>query len=174
MTALRHRARHVHRTLAREVELGLTAMGWVNTPRNFKTKALTFLEYEPQEAAEEIKPNTVAITLGDESSDEPLELGASSGGLWRIEYPFFIDIYGIDAPIALAIASDAKEVVADLGRYVRDFRTDAAGVETAEIMRIERETVTIERPPVSIGVADFRKHWRVCKGIAAVTFQVDP
>lgn len=173
MTALRFRARHVHKTLAKTIEAGLDTLGWVHTPINFKTTKVTFLEYQPEDASAEIKKNTVAVTLGDEGSDEPLELGAAQGGLWAVQYPFFVDIYGVDAPIALSIASDVKDVVADLGMYVKNFNDSSAGVDSQDYLRIERESIVIERPPASVMATDeIHRHWRCVKGIVEVTFQL--
>lgn len=169
--SLRFRARHVHKTLADHLEAELASLGWVDPPVNFETLPITFLEYQPEDAGREIKPNTVAITLGDESGDEPQELGASSGGLWAVEYPVFVDIYGANASLAISIASDVKDVLGDLSLNVRDFVADPLGVETPDRLWVERETVAVERPPASLGSPDLRKYWRVVKAVVTVRFQ---
>lgn len=168
---LRFRTRHTAKTLADHLEAELASMGWVDPPINFETVPITFLEYQPEDAGREILPNTVAITLGDESADEPLELGASSGGLWSVEYPVFVDIYGANASIATSIAGDVKTVLGDLVLAVKDFVADPLGVDTPELLYVDRETVSVERPPASVGSPDLRRYWRVVKGIVTVRFQ---
>jgi hypothetical protein len=134
----------------------------------------TFLEYQPDEAGEEIKANTVSIILGDETADDEEELGAAQGGLYSVEFPVFVDIYGANAPIAVSIASDVKAILGDLSLFVRDFTGDAEGVLTDEHIVVDRGTVSVERPSASLGSADLRKYWRVTKATATVYFRDGP
>jgi hypothetical protein len=169
--ALRFRPRHVHKTLADHVEAQLASLGWVNAPVNFDTVPITFLEFQPDEAGKEIKANTVAITLGDEEPDQPMEMGASTGGLWEVVFPVFVDVYGANAAIATSIASDVKGILSDLALNLRDYTSVADGTETAEIIWVEREQVFVERPAASMGSPDIRRYWRVVKAPASVRFQ---
>lgn len=165
--SLRFRIRHVHKTIADYIEAEMATLGWVTNPINFNTTPMTFLEFQPDEAGKEIKPNTIAITLGDEGAAEDEEMG---DGLRELVYPVFIDCYGANQSIAASIASDIKTLLEDRYLYVRDFTTDPAGVETSEQIELDKDDVTVERPGAAIGATDFRRYWRVVKTSARVHY----
>jgi hypothetical protein len=172
--ALRFRSRHVHKALADHIEAELASLGWVNSPVNFGTTPIVFLEFQPDEAGVQIQPNTVSITLGDEPADSALELGSAQGGLWSTEYPVFVDVYGANHSIATSIASDVKTILGDLSLLVRDYTADGEGVAIEEHLIVERETVSVERPSASLGTVDLRRYWRAVKAMATVYYLDGP
>lgn len=168
--SLRFRIRHVHKTLADHLENALADLGWVNTPVNFGTTPITFLEFSPDEAGQAIAANTVAITLGDEPSAVDQELG---DGLREIAFPVYVDIYGANQSIAASIASDVKHLLEDCYLQVRDYTASAAGAETTERIELDKDDVTVEKPPVGQGTSDFRRFWRVVRTQARVQYIQD-
>lgn len=180
MSNLRFRVRHVHRTLADHLEAQLILLGWgnsaapagdpVNAAVNFGTTPVTFIEFQPDEAGKEVKANTVAITLGDEPSAEDEELG---DGLRVIKFPLFVDIYGADQSIAASIASDVKRLLEDLYLPVRDYTTVPGGAVSSEYLELDKDDVVIEKPQATLGLADFKRYWRVVKTMAQVHYVQD-
>lgn len=168
--SLRFRIRHVHKTLADHLETELTNLGWVAPPVNFGTAPMTFLEFQPDEAGQQVKPNTVAVTLGDEPSAEDLELG---DGLREISFPVYVDVYGANQSIAASIASDVKTLLEDCYLQVLDFTASAAGTPTQERIELDKDDVTVEKPPVGQGTSDFRRYWRVVRTTARVQYIQD-
>lgn len=163
---MRHRWRHVHKTLADHIEAQLTALGWVVPPINFAAEPVTFIEVTPEvDKGVDVKNNTVAITLGDEPADQDEEMG---DGLKSTDFPLFVDVYGENATIARAICSDVKSILNDLYLHVIDFTSTPT--QTDEYIEIDKSTVIHETPPASFGATDFRKHWRVVKAIATTYF----
>lgn len=170
MTELRFRQRHVRQTIADYIQAGLTDLGWVDAPVNFGATPLTFQEIDAEETVQgqQVAPNTVSTTLGDEPDDETYELG---GGLESVDLPVFIDIYAENHSLAVSIASDVKRLLKHKATPVVDY----TGTPTASATEyIEFESVIgPERPPASIGATEFKRHWRVVKAIAVVYFVPD-
>lgn len=166
-TGLRHRQRYVHSTLVDVVRQGLTEFGWVNAPTIFSALPVTVLDYQPDDRGEAIAANTVVVSMGDEFADEPEELGA---GLQSASTPVFVDIYGEQQAIAVAIAGDVKMLLKDRYLPVRDW--SQPGAPAIPGMQIEMEnTVGPERPQASIGAENFKRYWRVIKSTAVTYFQ---
>lgn len=157
---MRHRQRHVHATIVRHVRETLTSSGWVNDPVNFGSTAVTLLDYEPQQAGETPALNTVAVSIGDQGEDAAYELG---GGLTVCPYVVFVDVYGESEPIGIAISEDIKEALNYEIVALRDFTTDAAGVETSG--QIEFESVIVETIPTATTTLD-KRSWRSVKATA--------
>lgn len=168
--SLRFRIRHVHKTVADYLEAEMTALGWVNSPVNFNTVPMTFVEFQPDEAGKAIAANTVAITLGDEGAAEDEELG---DGLRELAYPLFVDVYGANQSIAASIASDIKTLLEDHYMPVLDFTANEVGVPTTERIELDKDDVTVERPGAAIGAVDFRRFWRVVKTTVRVHYIED-
>ena len=165
--SLRFRVRHVHKTIADYLEAELTVLGWVNAPVNFATTPMTFLEFQPEEAGKAIAANTVSITLGDEPAAVDLEMG---DGLREIAYPVFVDVYGANASIATSIASDVKTLLEDTYLQVKDFTASIPGVPSNEQIELDKDDVSVERPPAASGLNDFKRYWRVVKTTARVHY----
>jgi hypothetical protein len=110
VTYLRHAARHVHHTVADHIEAQLVTLGWTTVgqvpfnaaPISIKRSAGT---------APDIAAGQVRISLGNEVAPAEEELG---GPLASQEYPIFVDVFMDNETIALALASDIRDVL--LGR----------------------------------------------------------
>ena len=161
---MRHRQRHLHASIVRHLTAELTAAGWVNAPIAFGTQPVTILDYEPQEAGETPAPNTVAISIGHQGEDRPYELG---GGLSVCDYTLFVDVYGINEPIGIAIADDVKDALTDEIIALRDFTSSSDGVETPG--QIEFEMVVVEAIPSAATTLD-KRTWRSVKATAVCYF----
>jgi hypothetical protein len=175
MTALRFRARHVHRTVYNYVTGELAALGWPDSAAaaggavvNFGSTPLTFLEFTPDDNGAKVAANTLVISLGDEPPAESQELG---DGIRMIAYPVEIDIYGANQGIATSIASDIKTLFENRYMYVTDFTADPP-VASQEYLEFDHEDVSISRPAQQ-GASDFRRYWRVVSTIAQVYYLPD-
>lgn len=159
--------RHVHRTISAYIEEKLTGLGWGRAVAgpfqptvNFGATPLTYQEILPDENGQTVKPNTVAVTPGDEGEDELGELG---GGLWHVAIPFFFDVYGEDQSIAKSIASDIKSLITRGAVIALYDWTNGTPVQSNGGY-IEFEFVTgPERPQVAQVASDFRKYWQIVK-----------
>lgn len=161
---MRHRQRHLHATVVRHIRTALTSGGWVDAPVNFGTTPVTVIDYEPQQAGETPALNTVAVSIGDQGADEEYELG---GGISTCSYTLFVDIYGENEPIGVAIGDDIKDALTDTIIALRDFTTDAAGVDTEA--QIEFEMVIVETVPTATSTLD-KRSWRSVKATAVCFF----
>lgn len=165
---MRFRQRFVQKTIATHLEGQLVALGWVNAPINFGATAVAVIETDPEDLPAALKSNTVAISMGDEAEDTVEELG---GGFYSVETPVFFDIFGDSHAVAVAIASDIKEMYTRGKRLtVQDWTTGSA-VPTTEYIDFETVVGPI-RPQGTLGASDpFLKHWRVVKAMAVVYYQ---
>lgn len=162
---MRHRQRHLHKTVVEHVRQTLLDTAWLGPgPINWGEPAVTLLEYEPQEAGETPARNTVAISIGNQNEDENEELG---GGLHSCRYTLFIDIYPTRDPIGVAIADDIKFELVETIIPLLDFTTDPAGVPTPA--QIEFETVVVEAIPTTSSTLD-KRVWRAVKATAVCYF----
>lgn len=176
--ALRFRYRHVHATLYSYVKAGLVARNWgdssldpsdpVNASINFGSPPATYHDIQPDEAGVPITPNTVAITLGDEPGSVDWEMGA---GARLVEFPLFVDVYGVNQSIAQSLGSDIRDLLDDQYLWVQDF-TQQPPVATEEQIELLHEDISIGRPQASFGAADFKRYWRVVRANARVYYQV--
>lgn len=161
---MRHVSRHLHATLVNYVRDGLDDAGWISAPINFGAEAVEVVDYQPDERGEEIKRNTVAISLGDVPGIEDLELGA---GLRAIDYPVFIDVYMAEQPYATAICDDLRDL---LQEKVMDLVDQGTGLPAAD-HRIEIVMlVGPERPDASIALENFKRYWRIMRVEARLEF----
>lgn len=161
---MRHRQRHVHATIVQHVREILDAAGWISDPVNFGTTPVTLIDYEPQQAGVTPAFNTVAVSIGDQSQDNVMELG---GGLHECRYALFIDIYPIQESIGIAIADDLKAELTDQLIPLKDFTLDPLGVEVES--QIEFDAVIVEVVPSAATTLD-KRSWRVVKATAACFF----
>lgn len=167
---MRFRTRHIHKTICSYLETQMATLGWVNDPINFGASPLTFQEIQPDENGETVTPNLLAITLGDVDQDTLEQLG---GGVWNMPIPVFFDVYGDNGSVAVSIADDVRDLVSR-GQIISvyDWTDPSNPVKQDDYIEFER-VVGPERPQASIGSTDFRKHWRVVKGIARVYYAAD-
>jgi len=167
VTYLRHAPRHIQETIADDLETAMTALGWLGpTGVPFGTKPLEFQRKRMDESEmRAITGNTAVISWGDEPDWREEELG---GGLVSVNHVFFVDVVGTNDPIALAIASDVKDVMSGANTWsrfhqVRDYTQTPPAVVTgwqAEVMDVQRERPT----------ADWRRYWQTVKGTVTVYY----
>jgi hypothetical protein len=171
-STLRFRYRFVHETMALYVRTGLIALGWgdievdPDATVNFGTTPLTYVVMQPENEQAPIADNTVIVTLGDEPNAVDEELG---DGLRSIEFPTFIDIYGVNQSISQAIASDVKDLLEDKYTPVLDFAEDPPAL-TSELIELNKDDLLIVHPQSALAATDVRKQWRVVKTFARVHY----
>lgn len=168
MSAPRFRSRHLHATFYNHFVTEMTALGWVNTPVNFGTQALTVIDYQPEDRTETIRHNTVAVSLGNYGSDEDEELGATGGGLRSALYNVFIDIYMSEQALAVAVADDVRDIYTDLTMPLINQIT--ASPETGTLIEVD-QVLGPERPAGTAGSDTFRKNWRIMRVDARLFYQ---
>lgn len=161
---MRHRQRHVHKTILEHVRAELTEVGWFAEPAPFGGNRVLLLDYEPQRAGETPALNTVAVSIGEQGEDLAHELG---GGVTRCDYVVFIDVYPTSEPIGVAIGDDIKQALVDRVIALRDYTADAAGAVTDA--QIEFEHVIVEDIPTSTSTLD-KRSWRSVKATACCYF----
>jgi len=172
---LRFLYRHVHRTTAAYIEERMIARGWgkraASGPQptvNFGASPVTYQEIQPDENGTSVKPNTLAITPGDEGEDTLEELG---GGYWQVVIPFFFDVYGDDQSISKSIASDVKALLTrGLVLPLYDWTTGTPAVVESSYIEFEN-VIGPERPVVAqISTEGFRRFWNVVKAEAHIYY----
>ncbi len=162
--------RHLLATITAYATTQLTSLGWVTGTINFGAPALTIINEHPdQDVDVQVAPQTLAITLGDSASEELYQLG---GGLYCQPVPVFFDVYAQDASLAVALATDVRDLFKrEIGIDYQEWYT-GSGISLTGAWIIFQDTAGPQRPPRSEEAAagDFRKHWRVVKTIAQVEF----
>lgn len=166
---IRHKQRHIHRTLVDMVRGVLVDGGWVNPPVIFGATSVTIVDVQPEERGLDVAVNTVAITMGDEGPQDDEELGASSGGLVSVQIPVFIDIYGEQQAISTAIASDIKDAFTNRTITLLDWSQNPP--TPVDGVQIELTDVAgPERPQAAVGITGFKRHWRVVKAMTTTYY----
>jgi hypothetical protein len=116
MVFLRHASRHVHASVANYVKAGLTELNWDDpalTPLGAPAvRVQTTSPVAGERLAATVSPGLVAVSLGNEFSPDPQELG---GGLHMQEYPFFVDVFMGSEGECTALACDIRDMF--LGRF---------------------------------------------------------
>lgn len=160
---MRHRERHIHATIVKYLTQVLTDNGWVNAPVNFGSRPVTILAYQPMEAGETPAPNTVAISMGDQGPQDAYEMG----GLESVDYTLFVDVYGENIPVSMAIADDLKDALYDTWLPLFDFTHSSAGTPTDD--ELEFQTVLVEVVPTATTTVD-KRTWRAVKATVVCYF----
>lgn len=156
---MRHVTRHFHATVFNRVVDGLTTAGWVNAPVNFGAEPVDIVDYQPDERGEEIKRNTVAVSLGDVPEPADMELGcADPGGLRSITYAVFIDVYMREQPYTTAICDDIRDLFFDQGFPLVNQIT---GLDEPDHWITTEVAIGPERPDASIALENFKRYWRI-------------
>lgn len=160
MPAIRFRSRHLHATLVKYVRIHLDTQGWITAPVNFDTQPCTVIDYQPEERNTLVQNNTVAVTLGDFSTDEDEEMGALGGGLRSAPYVVFVDVYMAEQALSVAICDDIRDMFLDLHLPLVNQLTGLAVPGTD----IDIEFVDgPEKPPAAVGAEQFKKYWRIMR-----------
>jgi len=160
MAIIRHKQRLVHKQLVDVLQAGLAEMGWVNEPVLFAATPVTLVDYQPEERGKPIAPNTVAISMGDEQDDAGAELGSAMGGLQSVEIPLFVDIYGEQQAISIALGADVKYLLKNKVMPLLGWD----GAPTGATLEID-DVFGPETPGEAntAGAENFKRHWRVVK-----------
>lgn len=166
MPPIRFRSRHLHATFFTHTKDALTALGWINPPVNFGTTPITMIDYQPDERSEQIKNNTVSVSLGDYAEDDDEELGATHGGVRSALYPVWIDVYMSEQALSLAICDDIRDMYTDVTLTMIDQITMSATTFPIEVE-------TIDGPARIPGATadQFKRHWRAIRLDARLYFQ---
>lgn len=155
----------------------LDSNGWITPPVNFGTAAATIVAGLPDEQrdvqtgagtiATGVAPNTVAVTMGDEAEWVLHELG---GGQYHVDMPVFVDVYGANSSVARSIASDVKTLLSERHIPLYDF-TGPTPVHNGDDYIEFDVVIGPERPPASMQATDFKRYWRIVRGVATVYFR---
>lgn len=167
MPPIRFRSRHLHKTFVTQLTSDLDDAGWISPPVNFGAKAITIMDFQPDERSAPIEHNTVAVSLGDYQSDQDEEIGALGGGLRSALYRVFVDVYMSEQSYSLAICDDIRDIYTDRSMPLIDQITLApvptCVIEVQEVLGPER--------PAGSGIDPFRRYWRTMRVDALLYFQ---
>lgn len=165
---MRHFSRHLHATIQNQVEQHLVDCGWLTNGDVGFVPLLGALpvDYQRQRPDESmlksLKPNLVSVSFGGQTDDEEEELG---GGVVSQEHVIFADVYAENDAIAVALASDIRDLFAGRTAAGRFFRvvdqataTDVLGYR-CEYDEVYREPADRELPSV---------RWQIVRATALV------
>ncbi len=158
--AVRFRTRFLHATIVDIVRENLLTLGWAADPVNFSTHPVRVIDYQPDDRAERVAVNTVAVTIGDVGNAVDEELGASHGGLRSQEYPIFIDVYMEEQALSVALIDDLRDVFTDAIFPLRD-KIHGGDVPAAQVA--VEEVIGPERPPAASSNDHFKRYWRILR-----------
>lgn len=163
--------RHAHKTVATFLEQQLAVNGWVTPPTNFGATPVTFREVIPEDIGDDLVPNTVAILAGDVGSQRLEQLG---GGLFSIDIPIFVDVYGEKSQIAVSICDDIRRLLHDRCIQTFDF-TDPANPVPLTGSYIDFDRVLGPQRPLAAAEAsaELRRNWRVVRATATSYFTAE-
>lgn len=161
---MRHRQRHVHRTIYDHLKTALTELDWIGGTAPWGQPSVVLIDYEPQAAGKTPADNTVSVSIGHQGPSDPYELG---GGIHECRYTVFIDVYPTTEAVGVAIADDIKDAIDEYTIPLLDFTTASDGVATDAL--IEFTDVEVE-PLQTNAVGLDKRSWRAVKAIAACYF----
>lgn len=171
---MRWRTRHILVNVNEHLRAGMTSLGWLATPPAFAENPITFAaDHDPEAVIAgggPAVPNTVGLSIGDVPDNKVQELGA---GLYSIDYPVFIDIYGENRSTALNIGDDISGILqGELwapSRYIPLYDRSVTPLgpvltdQTCEVNQIEA------RWPAGMG-QEWRRKWRIVSFTATLYF----
>lgn len=168
MDYLRHAARHVHHTVASEVQAQLTDLGWFTDGQvPFGATVVDMIRtpaFVGGTLGKSIHPGTLACTVGDEFAPAMEELG---GPLATQEYPIFFDVFQDSNAAAIAEASDIRDIL--MGRLPGTHRfLDVINQANGQVVpgwKLEFEDVIRVSPDIAVPIA-----WQVIKATAVAYF----
>lgn len=160
---MRHRQRHLHKTLCEHVRGLLDAGGWFGPNVPFGAAPAVLQEMAPDDLTTMPAPDTVAVSMGTEAGVDDEEIG---GGLLSCRTEFYVDVFGQDLSTAVALSSDVRDGLSRATVPLLDFSTNPAGDPTGGL--IEFDEVAIDIPPVASQLD--KRCWRVVTGGATVFF----
>lgn len=135
---IRHFSRHLHATIQDQVEQHLIATGWLPAPGAvgfvtlFGALPVTFQRQRPdEETLKVVEPNLVTVSFGGQTNDEDVQMG---GGVVSHEHIVFADVYAENDAIAVALASDIRDLLAGRTSAGRFFRVRDHSVSTKPVI----------------------------------------
>lgn len=170
MAYLPYAVRHVQRTLEDHVLARLATLDWTSATVADVPFGATKVEFQRGRMQESdlvsVQGNLVTVSFGSEPDDQPQEMG---GGLSMVEHYLFVDVIGEKEAIALAIASDVKDLLSGRAsgttRYtgVYDYSDDPRTL--VDGYRLELTDVVRQEGDPSI-----KRFWHIVKATAELTF----
>lgn len=168
MDFLRHAARHVHHTVANELQAQLTDLGWFTDGQvPFGAAKVTMMRtpaFVGSTLNKDITAGVLAVTVGDEFMPTMEELG---GPLSIQEYPIFCDVFQDSNASAIALASDIRDIL--LGRLPGTRRfLDVINQANGQVVpgwKIEMDDIERTSPNITAPL-----NWQVVKATAVVYF----
>lgn len=173
---LRWPTRQVYASVALHLRTGLDALGWFDNPPSLGNTLIAIWDddHVPEAAvagAEAPKPNTIGLSLGDLPDHRPQEIG---GGLYAVEMPLFVDIYGETRSMSLTIADDVTGILQGAlwasSRYVPLYDHSKTPAELLTDRACEVHDVEGRWPANADAGAEWRRKWRVIAFSATVYF----
>lgn len=168
MEYLRHATRHVHHTVANEVQAQLTELGWMTDGEvPFGATKVTMIRtpaFVGSTLHKSITAGVLAVTVGDEFMPTMEELG---GPLSVQEYPLFFDVFQDSDAAAVALASDIRDIL--LGRLPGTRRfLDVINQVTGQVVpgwKLEFDDIDRTSPNLTAPL-----NWQVVKATAVAYF----
>lgn len=163
---MRHLSRHLQATLEDHVEAWLTGLGWLDPDPPFGALPVKFQRKRPDEhLLESLTPNLVTVSFGRQADDEEEELG---GGLVSQEHLMFVDVYGENEGIALALSEDIRDLLVGrapgTSRFVR-LMNQMQAVPTP-VLGYTIELQDVAREPATRPLANTSWHVVSCSAVA--------
>lgn len=154
---MRFRIRHAQQTIADLVESHLVAQGWTADPHPWEIDPVVFEEVHPGNI-EDIETNTVSTLIDESGPQQVHELG---GGVRKVEYQLYIDVFGQQLSVALSIAQDVQDLLTGKTTPLMDYNTSPPTEVVGAY--IEFPGPRVERPAGSVNAADLLKNWRIVR-----------
>lgn len=170
---MRHRVRSVYQSIYDHLNAQLAELGWL-TAGGAKSVPVTMQQYVPDETGQSLPPNTVAVTLGEESGENEEELGDR---LVSVDLQVFVDVYGENQAITLALADDVKDIlrgrINGLSRFVPafDYSTYDGTPESRTAVGDAIEMLAVGRQPAR--AVELRRNWQIVSAIAHIEYVPD-
>jgi len=167
---LRYIERNLLASVTEYMRTSLTTLGWITTPINFAVPALSIINENPDVDDDvQVTPQTLAITLGDSTTEQLYQLG---GGVYTQPIPVFFDVYAVNSSVAVALASDVRDLIKREQYITYQEWYTGSGVPIDGALAYFCNVMGPSRPPASEQAqsGDFRKHWRVVKAMIELEF----
>lgn len=158
-------SRHVEATMVDLVTEGLRLGGWFDD--GSYTVPVQIVEAPDTATPGAIAPNSVAISVGDESAETVTQLGA---GQYQYRTAVFVDVYGENPQVAKSICADVRMLFQQNSALpVYDHSTTPPEPILSDL--IEISDTEVERPEASYGASGVVVNWRVVKALLTVTYR---
>lgn len=167
MTYLPYAVRHMQATIESHIKARLTTLGWLGPIASVPFGA-SILEFRtgPIEESElkAVTGNMVTVSFGGEPDDDPQEMG---GPLMMVEHTVFVDCLGEKEAIALAIASDVKDLLAGRAPGTKRYLTLVDQRTATPVVDYRLELVDVVRQE---GTPSVRRNWQIVKATVEMVY----